>query len=185
MGFSYGFHGDIRIYIYNMDILNMFENGVYPPVLTISMEKRMTIHGFGDPRWIAASLLEKTTGKTYWHKDPGDRGRPVKEKCHPAMVKIKISGCFDYLIYFLLVIHVTNLTNPINNSKQSPAAYGFLAGSPVCQPGWPSAFCLVCLRSAFSGPCATWIESRPCDRAKMMALESHRNYVYVPSGKLT
>ena len=101
MGFSYGFHGDIRIYIYiyiyiyNMGYIEyVWKWGIPPSSDKKSMEKpddnpwiwghpiRMTTRwrwesqwiSSNELRWIAASLLEKTTGKTYWHKDPGDPG---------------------------------------------------------------------------------------------------------------
>ena len=64
------------IYIYSyIYICLKIDIHILSSLRNFNVERDEQIHGFAatsnEPRWIAASLLEKTTGKTYWHKDLG------------------------------------------------------------------------------------------------------------------
>ena len=106
----------------------MFENGVYPPVLTKNQwRSRMTIHGFGgtlsgwqpDGDGNHSGSHQTSLGgllPACWRRRQA-RPTGTRTPAIPGYGQDQNPGCFDDLIYFLLVIHVTNLTNPINNIK--------------------------------------------------------------------
>ena len=135
----------------------MSENGVYPPVLTKNQWRkgwqsmdlgapviRMTTRWRWQSQWISTSLggLLPVCWRRRQARPTGTRTPAI-----PGDGQDQNPGCFDYLIDFLLVIHVTNLTNPINNIKHiKPLSHllcmAFLLGLRFANQDGPQLFVL-------------------------------------------